>query len=181
MKGFGHGPAIWSPIPPLTPGGAERPYLPYEVNTGWAEHDVVEADRLEVIADMLVMGYYEEARRRLRARHHKRAYMYMARRHVEARWRAIKQEERLLTGRARVHPDKMRAGCGETTLKGLTARLHKVTRRGCAQPWDVSTTVPARYRVERDGIAMASGEAEEWPYAEFMAMMTEGVVDVELL
>ena len=107
--------------------------------------------------------------------------MYRARRHVEARWWAITQEERLLTGRARGHPDKMRAGCGETTLKGLTARLHKVTRRGCAQPWDVSTTVPARYRVERDGIAMASGEAEEWPYAEFMAMMTEGVVDVELL
>ena len=86
-----------------------------------------------------------------------------------------------MTGRARDHPSKMRAGYGETTLKSLTARLHKVTRRGCAQPWDVSTTVPARYRVERDGIAMASGEAEEWPYAEFMAMMTEGVVDVELL
>ena len=94
---------------------------------------------------------------------------------------SIKQEERLLTGRARGHPDKMRAGCGETTLKGLTARLHKVTRRGCAQPWDVSTTVPAGYRVERDGVAMASGEAEEWPYAEFMSAMTEGVVDVELL
>ena len=56
-----------------------------------------------------------------------------------------------------------------------------MTRRGCARPWDVSTTVPARYREERDGVAMASGEAEEWPYAEFMAMMTEGVVDVELL
>ena len=181
MKGFGHGPAIWSPIPPLTPGGAERPYLPYEVNTGWAEHDVVEADRLEVITDMLIMGHYEEARRRLRARHHKRAHMYRARRHVEARWWAITQEEKLLTGRARGHPDKMRAGYGETTLKSLTARLHKVTRRGCAQPWDVSTTVPAGYRVERDGVAMASGEAEEWPYAEFMSVMTEGVVDVELL
>ena len=181
MKGFGHGPAIWSPIPPLTPGGAERPYLPYEVNTGWAEHDIVEADRLEVITDMLIMGHYEEARRRLRARHHKRAYMYMARRHVEARWRAIKQEERLLTGRARVHPDKMRAGCGETTLKGLTARLHKVTRRGCAQPWDVSTTVATGYKVCRDDIAPATGKAEEWPYAEYMARMTEGVVDLELL
>ena len=86
-----------------------------------------------------------------------------------------------MTGRARDHPSKMRAGYGETTLKSLTARLHKVTRRGCAQPWDVSTTVPARYKVGRDGVVMASGEAEEWPYAEFMSVMTEGVVDVELL
>ena len=107
--------------------------------------------------------------------------MYRARRHVEARWWAITREERLLTGRARGHPDKMRAGCGETTLKGLTARLHKVTRRGCAQPWDVSTTVATRYKVGRDGIASASGEAVEWPYAECMARMTEGAVDLERL
>ena len=89
MKGGGNEPAVWSPIPPLTPGGAVRPYLPYEVNPGWTEPDIVEVDRLEVIADMIVLGYHEEARRRLRARHHKKAYMYRARRHVEARWRAI--------------------------------------------------------------------------------------------
>ena len=65
MKGGGHGPAVWSPIPPLTPGGAVRPYLPYEVNPGWTEPDVVEVDRLEVITDMLILGHYEEARRRL--------------------------------------------------------------------------------------------------------------------
>ena len=180
MKGGGHGPAVWSPIPPLTPGGAVRPYLPYEVNPGWTEPDVVEVDRLEVITDMLILGHYEEARRRLRARHHKRAYMYRARRHVEARWWAITHEERQLTGRARDHPSKMRAGYGETTLKSLTARLHKVTRRGCAQPWDVSTTVPTRYKEGRDGVVMASGEAEEWPYAEFMSVMTESDADFDL-
>jgi len=106
--------------------------------------------------------------------------MYRARRHVEARWWAITREERRLTGRARDHPSKMRAGYGETTLKSLTARLHKVTRRGCAQPWDVSTTVPTRYKEGRDGVVMASGEAEEWPYAEFMSVMTESDADFDL-
>ena len=41
--------------------------------------------------------------------------------------------------------------------------------------------VPTRYKEGRDGVVMASGEAEEWPYAEFMSVMTEGVADVELL
>ena len=95
---------------------------------------------------------------------------------MEARWKAITHEERLLSGRARGHSSEMRAGYGDTTLKSLMERLHKVTRRGCARPWDVSTTVPTRYREGRDGV-----NPEEWPYAEFMSVMTEGIVDVELV
>ena len=72
LKGGGDEPAVWSPTPPLTPRGAVRPYLPYEVNPGWTEKEIVEVDRLEVIADMIVLGHHEEARRRLRARHYKR-------------------------------------------------------------------------------------------------------------
>ena len=85
-------------------------------------------------------------------------------------------------GRARSGPpeqDARRLRRDDAT--SLTARLHRVTRRGCAQPWDVSTSVPTRYKEGRDGVVMASGEAEEWPYAEFMSVMTEGVADVELL
>lgn len=97
LKGGGDEPTVWSPTPPLTPRGAVRPYLPYEVNPGWTAKEIVEVDRLEVVVDMVVLGHHEEARRRLRARHHRRAYMYRARRHVEARWVAITHEERLLT------------------------------------------------------------------------------------
>lgn len=97
MKGGGFESPVWSPTPPLTPRGAVRPYLPYEVNPGWTEKEIVEVDRLEVIADMLVLGYHVEAKRRLRARHYRRAYLYRARRHVEARWVAITDKERMLT------------------------------------------------------------------------------------
>ena len=64
------------------------------------------------------------------------------------------------------------AGYGPTTLRSLTERLHRVTRRPCARPWDVSTEDPIKYRADRDG-----DDPEEWPQAEFMAEMSKDIVE----
>ena len=162
---------LWSPTPPFTPRGAVRPSLPYELYPGWTEEQIIEVDRLEVITDMIILGHHEEARRRLRARHYQHTYVYKARRHVEARWLAITEAEQLLTepGYDQDHSSELDAGFGPTKLRSLRERLHRVTRRGCARPWDVSTTGPIAYRADRDG-----DDPEEWPLAREMSEMSGG-------
>ena len=162
---------LWSPTPPFTPRGAVRPSLPYELYPGWTEEQITEVDRLEVIADMIILGHHEEARRRLRARHYQHTYVYKARRHVEARWVAITEEEQLLTepGSDQDHSSELHTGFGPTTLRSLRERLHRMTRRGCARPWDVSTTGPIAYHADRDG-----DDPKEWPLAREMSEMSGG-------
>ena len=64
------------------------------------------------------------------------------------------------------------AGYGPTTLRSLTERLHRVTRRGCARPWDVSTEDPIKYRADRDG-----DNPEEGPLATEMSEMWLSLVE----
>ena len=63
-------------------------------------------------------------------------------------------------------------GYGPTTLQGLAERLHRVTRRGCARPWDVSTRNPVKYCADRDGV-----NPEEWPLAAEMSEMSKDIME----
>ena len=65
LKGGGDEPTVWSPTPPLTPRGAVRPYLPYEVNPGWTAKEIVEVDRLEVVVDMVRAEFVDQVTRQV--------------------------------------------------------------------------------------------------------------------